>query len=365
MNLSQFYGFYNKRKRVNHFRDLLKQYVRKSIPVHESDSSYLKQVKNSFKAALPFYRNTKWHAFYQSLNNKKDIWYVPEDIFYLAVEPYLVNYDLAMAYVDKNNYENLFGNLNLPETVLRYIHGRFYSPKLEQVSEKEAVDILKDTATTLIVKPTIRITGGGRDVRALISKTDKADIIPYLKKCSEDFIIQKKVEQSSQLSEFNSTSVNTLRILTFRYGDNILHLSTIARFGRVNSVIDNVTGGGLFISVKPDGTFNNFAQYEYFEKAFKHPDSLLSFQDTKIEGYGKAVELCLTRHKRLPYFDLISWDVTIDNQFEPVMIELNLINQDINMHQVTSGPLFGDYSEEIIRKSVESLNKSKYTLTSL
>ncbi|WP_340102846.1 sugar-transfer associated ATP-grasp domain-containing protein [Rhodohalobacter sp. 8-1] len=275
-----------------------------------------------------------------------------------------MNYDLALAYVDKNNYENLFGDLNHPETVLRYMKRKFHNSSIDPISEAEAKNIIQKTTYPLIVKPTISSSGGGRNVRLLSSESDIKNLIPFLKSCTEDFIIQKKIEQNSQLSRFNSTSLNTLRILTFRYGTDILYLSTVARFGRANSITDNKAGGGIFISVKPDGSLNNFGYSQNYLKIDKHPDSLKPFKGTVIDGFEKAVMLCITRHKRLPYFDLISWDIAIDEQNEPIMIELNLINQEINFHQVANGPLFGDYSEEIIKKSITEMNKSKYALTS-
>lgn len=364
MNFHQFYGLYDKRKRVVHFRKLLKKYIRDSKPIYGKDQLFMNRIKESFQSILPYYRNTKWHAYYHSLNNRKDIWYVPEDIFYLAVEPYLVNYDLALAYVDKNNYEKQFGTFNHPDTVLRYIKGRLYSPNLEQISENQALELLKNTFCSLIVKPTIRETGGGRGLRIFDLESNKTDILLFLKKCTEDYIIQKKISQNCQLNEFNNSSVNTFRILTFRYDRTILHLSTIARFGRAKSAIDNITGGGVFVAVKKDGQFNDYGYFENYEKTDIHPDSMKPFKGTKIDGYEKAVSLCLNRHVHLPYFDLISWDIAIDKNNEPVMIELNLINQEINFHQVTSGALFGDYSEEVIRKSIQKMKKGKYALTS-
>ena len=52
----------------------------------------------------------------------------------------------------------------------------------------------------------------------------------------------------------------------------------------------------------------------------------------------------------MPYFGLISWDFTVDQEENPVMIELNLRWCGLNFHQLHHGPLFGDRTTEILNK---------------
>ena len=53
---------------------------------------------------------------------------------------------------------------------------------------------------------------------------------------------------------------------------------------------------------------------------------------------------------KLFYFDMVSWDVAINKNNKPKIIEINLSGQEINFHQFSNGPLFGDYTEQIISK---------------
>jgi hypothetical protein len=58
-------------------------------------------------------------------------------------------------------------------------------------------------------------------------------------------------------------------------------------------------------------------------------------------------------HLRLPYFRLIGWDVSVDVNGEPTMIEWN---RSADLSQVAHGPAFGDYTEEIIAKALSERN---------
>lgn len=47
---------------------------------------------------------------------------------------------------------------------------------------------------------------------------------------------------------------------------------------------------------------------------------------------------------------LIAWDLAIDEKGDPLLIEINLPYSAIDLMQISIGPLFGDQTEEIIRK---------------
>lgn len=47
---------------------------------------------------------------------------------------------------------------------------------------------------------------------------------------------------------------------------------------------------------------------------------------------------------------MISWDVAIDKDAEPVLIEANLQIGDIDILQPVNGPLFGDLTEDVLKE---------------
>ena len=66
----------------------------------------------------------------------------------------------------------------------------------------------------------------------------------------------------------------------------------------------------------------------------------------------KAKELALT----LPYLRLIGWDFTIDEEGEPVFIEMNTL-PGIYIMQLCNGPVFGELTDELLN-SVKGVKHS-------
>jgi hypothetical protein len=122
------------------------------------------------------------------------------------------------------------------------------------------------------------------------------------------------------------------------------HLSSVVRIGRSGSRVDNQTSGGLTCGVD-NGVLRSIAHlmYEPFEA---HPDSGVRFAGVRVPAWREAVELCICAHEMVPAMDLISWDIAIDTDGHPVLIEFNTHQQALLMHQKENGPLPADVVAE-------------------
>ena len=93
---------------------------------------------------------------------------------------------------------------------------------------------------------------------------------------------------------------------------------------------------------------------EYGESFEEHPDSRVVFEGYEIPGVQKLGEAAKRLHTRLPHLGIISWDLTLDENKTPVLIEMNLERQSAWFPQMVNGePLFGDNTAkmlELIRK---------------
>ncbi|MCP4146648.1 MAG: hypothetical protein GY757_02760, partial [bacterium] len=69
--------------------------------------------------------NPLWYKTYSYLSGKEDIDYVPEDIYYLLIEPKLNRHDVTPAYRDKNMYDKYNDKHPgiFPHVILRNIGG--------------------------------------------------------------------------------------------------------------------------------------------------------------------------------------------------------------------------------------------------
>ena len=65
--------------------------------------------------------------------------------------------------------------------------------------------------------------------------------------------------------------------------------------------------------------------------------------------------------ERMSQFRLISWDIVLDCNNEPVLIEANLYVGELEFHQLNNGPIFGDETEEILKEIIENPKQISYT----
>src|SRR5699024_4783799 len=254
------------------------------------------------------------------------------------------------------SYAKFLNKMKLPDTVFKNSKNIFLDYDNNLIDILEAEHFLLKNDGKYIIKPSLD-SGGGKGVELLeikkskiIFKNRKTTFEELIKYYKSDFIVQKSLIQSKELSTIYPHSINTLRVITLRYNKEIVILSSVARFGNNGSVIDNQATGGISCGVDSDGILRNFGVDKSGKKHIIHPYTLVPFEGVKIPNYTSICEKLSIMHNELPYFDMISWDIAINMNNEPVLIELNLQGQEINFHQFNNGPLFGDYTEYILDK---------------
>lgn len=298
--------------------------------------------------------NYKWHLLYTAVNNSFDKNYIPEDIFYTKIEPILNNFNLVEAYSDKNMYSVHFDHNFLPLTIIRNINGIFYDSDNKVIDIKKASEILQKNDSNFFIKPSID-TGGGKNVQKI--KIINREIylngnIILFKELNDlykkDYLIQKEVKQSKTISKIYPYSVNTIRIMTLFFENEVSVLSAVLRFGNNKSVIDNQAAGGISSGINKEGFLNNFAVDKFGNKYFKHPYTNSKFEGIRIPNYEKVIDFVSTAHIKFPYFRLISWDIALNEYNEPIFLEMNLKSQEINFHQMNNGPLFKEKTLKIL-----------------
>jgi hypothetical protein len=163
----------------------------------------------------------------------------------------------------------------------------------------------------------------------------------------EDFIIQEKVQQHAEMSRLNPTSLNTLRILSLLYGNEVIILYAVVRIGRKDRVVDNETAGGINADIDlASGKILDCAYGTPSEKRITHTDVGTELKGFEIPSFNQAISIVKKLHLRLPYFHLVGWDFGIDEQGRPVMIEWNR-NPDLS--QTAHGSAFGDMTEDVVK----------------
>lgn len=290
--------------------------------------------------------DTDWHRFYSGSSGDFSSKYLPENLFYLEIEPFFNKLDFSLSLSDKNLTKRLFSETKQPETILNNINGFFYSRNgLITLEEAEKICNIPEE---MILKPTIE-TGGGKGVRLFTchdnnTNQNNQSVYEFLKNGGKNYIIQKKIKQHSIMARLNETSLNTFRVMTLLFGNEVFILSSIVRMGRMGSLTDNSSGGGISCGVEKEGNLKRIG-YEFSGASFNKTDSGIEFININLPFMDKVKNVVENLHKTLPYFKIVSWDLAIDDEEDVVLIEYNVKGQEINFHQLNNGPVLSKLLE--------------------
>lgn len=284
--------------------------------------------------------------------------YIPMAFFQAELIGRLNRMDLYEAYSDKNLDDVLLPSVKHPHYYLKNINGYYYYEG-RAVSKDEAITLCKNLGE-VIIKPSLSFKGTG--VRKLhiedgATEWEGKSLGEVFDEYKKDFLIQEAVQQHEKMSSLNPTSVNTLRMATYRSGMEVLLVYAVVRIGRKGQVIDNQSAGGISVVIRPDGTLGKYAFGTAGDDMIEKTDTGIVLEGFEIPSYEKAVETVKRLHFSLPLFDLVGWDVTIDKDGEPVLIEWN---GRPGPSQTACGTGYGDLTERIIREAWDKVNTVSY-----
>ena len=306
------------------------------------DKSIQKKAAKTQQKYFRGYKKVYSHLYFSMLNGIQSEKYLSSEVFFTLIEPALNPYELTPAFADKSAYDLFFDKDYLPRTLFKIIDGRFYNENNNFVETEKAFKKLTDFKNEMVFKPALQ-SGAGKNVFIGNGKTLIEKIKSVFKKGS--FVIQEKFEQHEKVAKFHPASTNTCRIFTARIQSEIVFLGAVFRTGKNNSRVDNGGSGGIMCFVNQNGICDEFGIDQQNVRYYKHPNTKVSYKNFKVPGFEKALEFCLKNHLRFIRFTLISWDLGIQKNGEPIFIEMNLQRQAIKTYQILRGPIFADYLE--------------------
>lgn len=291
--------------------------------------------------------NKMWLRIYAKKEEGFTPRYIPDDQWFGEILPYFSNMDFRRPYEDKCFHEKIFTMLNRPETVVKCMAGLYFDSEGNELTKSQAMDLILNSRQS-IIKPSID-SGMGRLIQFFDEIEDnKYTLERKLEFVGQNFIVQKILNQHKDMKAINPKSLNTIRLLTFYFEGEIHLLSVIARMGSGDAKIDNVSAGGLQITVnKEDGTFYPYAMDKKRNLFKAHPDTGFVFEGFKIPSFEKVVEHAKRGARILPHFKIIGWDFAVGEDGEPVFIEYNVCP---DQNQMTAGPTFGDLTEKVLEE---------------
>ena len=288
------------------------------------------------------------HEYFYSRTGYFTKEYIPNNIYHCELVPKANLHRLQGAFGDKNMCDFLFPGENVVHSILKNMNGYYYYEG-KPVSEEDAISLCRDLEK-VIIKPSRLSKGKG--VQLFSAKEGVTDlngktVASLFKEYKKDFLVQEWVRQHKGMAALNPTSVNTMRILSYRSGMEVLIIYSVVRIGRCGSVVDNQCAGGISTSIDENGRLGGEAFGGYSTDNVNKTDTGITLAGYQLPSFDKAIEFVKRLHLKLPYFNLVGWDVAIQEDGEPVLIEFNT-NPGLSQSAFKSG--MGKYTERIIRE---------------
>lgn len=276
-----------------------------------------------------------WHRHFTAYTNHFDPFYIPESLFIPEFEYYMNSKrEYISVFADKNVLSMIASGVGvrMPATIVSCANGIIRDKNYSIISWNEVKDKLPDTCC--FAKPTVD-SDSGRGCM-LVDKTISS-IISDLKAMGDNFVVQERIVCSDSIRKIYPGSVNTFRVMTYIWNNEIQVAPVIMRIGRNGSFLDNAHAGGVFIAVNKDGTLHRTAFTEFKDEYEEHPDTHLRFEHFKIENFSRVLDSAKKMHAAMPQLGVINWDFTIDNNEIPVLIEANTSGGSIWLFQMAWG----------------------------
>ena len=285
------------------------------------------------------------YGFYKKFCGSFNPYLVPDDYYDFAEHVFNLRW-AAFFLQHKCNLKYILPKQNRAEVIIQKIDGHIVLEDNTEISKQEAIECLKQHS--VFVAKIARGTGGGAGVRKIVLDEiqDKESFLNELLS-PIDIEFEKVVRQHDFLAQFNPDSVNTIRFITLNINEKCTVLSAFMRMGSRGSFVDNLSGGhGVLVGIDKDGCLNDFGVDKHFKKIYQAPTGI-ALKGIRIPEYAKIKQQMIDFHKKIPFANLIGWDVTLDSEMNPIIIEVNLDTAVIEAHQVFNGPVFGDRIDEV------------------
>ena len=363
MSVVQNYRVY--RSYSNQFKYYLKQLSIKNVPV-SGESEYLKK----WSVFTPHVEPYSYRLFSHFMGTDAHI--IPEDIGHTYIENVLNPLRYRDYYSDKNLYDERFISGMLPITFIRRMGDSFLLNVDYGIIENflEVKDeLLSSKYEKLILKPTID-SCSGHGVMLFERKNDeyiskKEGVLlseDFLLQYGSDFILQEALEQSPYMSNFNRTSVNTIRIATYRSvkDESVNVTACVIRIGKMGEIVDNGHSGGNFVGINPNsGELSSYACDQYGHRSDVWNG--INFKDNHfvIPNWEKIIEFAKYIGRKNHHCRLLALDIAIAQDGNPKLIEYNVYAFGFWLFMFQGQKPFGTFTDEIIEYCLKRKNNSK------
>ena len=282
--------------------------------------------------------------------NGFDPHYISSSYHGVLVEKRIIPHNQICSLENKALVDLYFPEMPFPQAYIRCINNILYDKEMNRISFEEAVRFLIEKKQ-FIIKPAIN-SGQGHGVKRInLQHVDNVSNEWFKKLFSgatENFIIQEIAIQHPDVAQLNPTSLNCCRITSIYIGGKYTY-GAMLKIGKNGSSVDNWNSSYL-VGISKEGKLNDIGWDDSIHSVTK-TDNGIQFGGIKYPHYDSMVSTVEYYHKKyFPQTGVIGWDVFIDANNKPIVIEANLSIPGIPAEQLCSGPFFKDVHDELIKQ---------------
>lgn len=352
---------------MNDFWDMSTHNASLQIQKVEGEDAYIKKWEGLTKKVSPLS-----YRIYSPFIGK-DVNILPPDVGRPIIEPILNPGNMVAFYNDKNSLNLLIGSEHTPIVYLRSMNFHFFDGNYNPIDRNNFNNLFDNHVTRIIIKPATDQGGHGivffsrkeGDQRFVNNKGEILTIEWLESTYKTDFLIQEAFEQSDYIGQFNPTSVNTIRVNTYRdvYTGEIHYLGGALRIGSKGADVDNASAGGGFVGINANGILMNtvFDKYGNASSVFNGID--FSTSHFEIPNYEAVKQFAIMVSTRFPHMGLFAMDIVLDKHNTPKLIEVNTHSFSEKFKQLTTGPVFGEFTDDVISYCCKNKHKLGISIT--
>lgn len=252
---------------------------------------------------------------------------------YIQYEFYKKPNYLRREFIDENKREIIHRVMNNPRDCVFFDNKAKFNKKFEQYLGREWIDAQSCTFESfqlfmlkhkkVFVKPGDGWFGIGAEVCDIRNCPDLGMLWDDLKK--KNAVIEECIIQHNELSEFNSTSVNTLRVVTVLCPNNKVRImSADLRLGRLGKVADNFHHKGIASLIDLEtGIVYTMGIDKDREKYIVHPDSKKQIIGFHVPYWERIKEIVQEVALLVPTVRYVGWDIAIGQNGNIFIVEGN------------------------------------------
>ncbi|WP_424684056.1 sugar-transfer associated ATP-grasp domain-containing protein [Frateuria sp. YIM B11624] len=298
-----------------------------------TDSTAVRQADEYAREVLGSAMYAPWLRVYAAVSGGFREGWIPDNYYGLVVDT-RKNGDAAKIAQIKSFTGRILDTDALPDLAYA-IDGLYYSREYRPVSQQQLVDILFARDERAVFKADN--SSQGRSVVFMMRKDFSADRPLRL----PDGVFQAPIRQHDFLAAFSPTAIATVRITTARELDG--RITVKAAYLRLGRTSDEIVRSRSHVRVAVDPVSGELAESGYlhdWRRTDTHPDTGLGFAGQAIPHFDKAAQLCRSLHQSCPHMSCLGWDLCIDRDDKPQLMEWNSRFNDIKFSEATTGPCF-------------------------